>query len=226
MCWCNPLKEVSHDGWVWQACTSPSTKLWLVYMDMVMTLKRHTHAERGAYGRNTWLMLTMWLWLVAADPCKYVSCLPHGLESMRDGPTLALNIMKVFKDGQFTVCQTEGRVNGVWTDMALQTNNSDAKTKLFTSISQQSAAMHGEIIASSPRSDRRIRVDKRQWHTWIWMTPQGYHQASHQVIQEVVPPTTRKWLSIYSNVKNRRRGTSRQARGWICRNRQWENWPP
>ena len=81
----------------------------------------------------------MWLWLVAADPCKYVSCVPHGLESMRDGPTLALDIMKVFKDGQFTVCQTEGRVNGV---LALEkTNTSEANTKLFTSISQQSAAM-------------------------------------------------------------------------------------
>ena len=38
--------------------------------------------------------------------------------------------------------QSEGRCNGVWTDMALEkTYNRDAKTKLFTRISQQSTAM-------------------------------------------------------------------------------------
>ena len=28
-------------------CTSPTTKLWLTYMDMVMILKRYIHAERA-----------------------------------------------------------------------------------------------------------------------------------------------------------------------------------
>lgn len=42
-----------------KACTSHTTKLWLMYMDMVMILKRFIHAERAGLwevtGRNTWL---------------------------------------------------------------------------------------------------------------------------------------------------------------------------
>ena len=38
--------------------------------------------------------------------------------------------------------QSEGRCNGVWTDMAFEkTYNRDAETKLFTRISQQFTAM-------------------------------------------------------------------------------------
>ena len=51
-----------------------------------------------------------------------------------------------FKDGNFTVRQTEGRFNGVCTDMA-QTYNRNAKTKLFTGISQQPAAMEKYLKA-------------------------------------------------------------------------------
>ena len=44
--------------------------------------------------------------------------------------------------------KAEGRCNGVWTDMALEkTYNRDAKTKLFTGISQQSTAMEKYLQA-------------------------------------------------------------------------------
>ena len=66
----------------------------------------------------------------------------HYLEAMRGQPTLALNILNAFKDGPFTVRQTEGLINGVWIYIALQqTYKRDAKTKSFTGISQQPAAM-------------------------------------------------------------------------------------
>ncbi|KAJ8366699.1 hypothetical protein AAFF_G00345190 [Aldrovandia affinis] len=87
-------------------------------------------------------------YLVAAGHYKYVSCLLHYLEAMRSLPTLALNIHREFKDGKFTVRQTEGHFNGVWTDMALEkTYNCDAKTKLFTGISQQPAAIEKYLRA-------------------------------------------------------------------------------
>ena len=70
-------------------------------------------------------------YLVAAGHYKYVSCRPHYLAAMRALPTLAPDIAVVFNNGQFTVRQTEGRFNGVWTDMQLEkTYNCDAKTKL------------------------------------------------------------------------------------------------
>ena len=57
-------------------------------------------------------------YLVAAGHYKNVSCLPHYLGAMRSLPTLAPNIYREFKDGKVTVHQTEGQLNGVWTDMA------------------------------------------------------------------------------------------------------------
>lgn len=57
-------------------------------------------------------------YLVAAGPYKYVSCLSHYLKALRI-PTLAQNIQRAFKKGQFTVSQKEGHFNGVWTDMRL-----------------------------------------------------------------------------------------------------------
>ena len=96
-----------------------------------------------------------WLLQVCILPARY-------LEAMRGQHTLALNILKAFQDGSFTVRQTEGRFNGVWIYMALQqTYKRDAKTKSFTGISQQQAAIsHGEIRASSSSSDSRVRADK------------------------------------------------------------------
>jgi hypothetical protein len=144
------LKEVSHLMAEFDtACTSPTTKLWLIYMDMEMILKRYIHAVRaGMLEEHLAEVEKMLPYLVAAGHYKYVSCLPHYLEAMRGLPTLAPNIVKAFKDGQFTVRQTDGRFNGVWTDMALEkTYNRDAKTKLFTGISQQPAAMEKYLRA-------------------------------------------------------------------------------
>lgn len=66
--------------------------------------------------------------------------MPHYLKAMRSLLTVAPNIHREFKDGKFNVHQTESHFNGVWTDMALKkTYNRDARTKLFTGISQQPA---------------------------------------------------------------------------------------
>ena len=47
--------------------------------------------------------------------------------------------------------QSEGRRNGVWTDMALEkTYNRDPENKLFTRISQQSTAME-KYLQALPR---------------------------------------------------------------------------
>ena len=81
--------------------TSPTTKLWLMYMDMVMILKRYTHAElAGLWEEHLAELENVLLYLVAAGRCKYVSCLPHYLEAMIGLPTLALNISKAFKMGR------------------------------------------------------------------------------------------------------------------------------
>ena len=69
-------------------CTSPTTKLWLMYMDMLMTLKRFVHAERaGLWDQHLAEVEKMMPYLVAAGHYKYVSCLPHYFAAMRALPT-------------------------------------------------------------------------------------------------------------------------------------------
>ena len=81
-----------------KTCTSPTTKLWLMYMDMVMILKRYIHAERAVLWEEYLAEFeNMLLYLVAAGRCKYVSCLQYYLEAMIGLPTLALNITKALK---------------------------------------------------------------------------------------------------------------------------------
>ena len=73
----------------YEACTSPTTKLWLMYMDMVMILRRFIHAERaGLWEEHLAEVEKMLPYLVAAGHYKYVSCLPYYLEAMRSLPTL------------------------------------------------------------------------------------------------------------------------------------------
>ena len=84
-----------------KTCTSPTTKLWLMYMDMVMILKRCIHTERaGLWEEYLAELENMLLYLVSAGRWKYVSYLSHYLEAMIGLPTqatLALNILKAFK---------------------------------------------------------------------------------------------------------------------------------
>ena len=59
-----------------KTCTSPTTKLWLMYMDMVMILKRYIHAERaGLWEEYLAELETMLLYLVAAAAASmYPAC--------------------------------------------------------------------------------------------------------------------------------------------------------
>jgi hypothetical protein len=124
-------------------CTAPTTKLWLMYIETVTILKRYIHSERaGEWQHHLDEVENMMPYLVAAGHHKYVSCLPHYVQEMRDLSNTAPDVDAEFKRGNFTVRQTPGKFNGVWTDMALeQTYTCDAKTELFHGITQKPAAM-------------------------------------------------------------------------------------
>lgn len=69
---------------------------------------------------------------VSSGHSKYMPCLPIYLNDMNNLSNTAPNIQREFEAGNFTVYQTEGVFNGVWTDLALeQTYNNEGKTKLF-----------------------------------------------------------------------------------------------
>ena len=100
-------------------CTSPTSQLWLMYMDMVMVLKRYIQSERaGLWDNHLSEIDNMLPYLVAAGHYKYVSCVPHYLTAMKSLPANAPDIDKAFKEGKFTVRKNPGRFNGVWSDMA------------------------------------------------------------------------------------------------------------
>jgi len=128
------------DEFVKTKCTSPTSQLWLMYIEMITILKRYISAERaGIWDLHIAAAEEILPYLVSAGHSKYVSCLPHYLNAMKNLPA---SIETEFKNGNFVVRKKEGKFNGVWTDMALeQTYNKDAKTKLFTGITQQPATI-------------------------------------------------------------------------------------
>ena len=68
-------------------------------------------------------------YIVAAKHTNYMSCLPLHLREMRDLEEKHPAVHNNFIRGRFTVHHTEGRFNGVSTDMALeQTYNKEGKT--------------------------------------------------------------------------------------------------
>ena len=114
-------------------CNSPTAKLWLMYIDMVLILKSYVTAERaGCWEDHLTQVETMLPYLVSAGHIKYVSCIPHYLVAMRNLPP---DIDEEFQRGHFNVRVARGKFNAVWTDMALeQTYNRDAKTQLFKGV--------------------------------------------------------------------------------------------
>jgi len=90
----NKLLTNYHD----KACSSATSKLWLMYMDMVQILKRYIHAECSviweAHLTETENMLP---YLVSAGHHKYVSCLPHYLDAMKKLPETAPQVDEGFK---------------------------------------------------------------------------------------------------------------------------------
>lgn len=114
---------------------SPTSKLWIMYLDMIGILKRFIAAERsGNWNLHIQATEEMLPYIVSAGHSKYTSCLPHYITAMKSLPSA---VKLEFTKGNFTVRQQRGKFNGVWSDMALEkTYNKDAKTKLLLGITK------------------------------------------------------------------------------------------
>ena len=65
----------------------PTAKLWLIYINMVLTLKTFIEAERvGCWEDHLTAVENMLPYLVSAGHIKYVACIPHYLTAMRNLP--------------------------------------------------------------------------------------------------------------------------------------------
>ena len=123
-----------------QQCTSPTSKLWLMYLEMMDIVRRYIYAERsGDWALHLATVEEMLPYLVSAGHTKYTACVPQYIIAMNSLPA---SVTLEFQKGNFAVRRKEGKFNGVWTNMALeQTFNKDAKTKLFSSITKNTAAV-------------------------------------------------------------------------------------
>ena len=123
-----------------QQCTSPTSKLWLLYLEMMDTVWRYIYAERsGNWTLHFSTVEEMLPYLVSAGHTKYAACVPQYITAMKSLPA---SVELEFQMGNFTVQRKEGKFNSVWADMALeQTFNKDAKTKLFSGITKKKAAL-------------------------------------------------------------------------------------
>ena len=123
-----------------QQCSSPTSKLWLMYLEMMDIVRRYIYTERsGDWALHLATVEEMLPYLVSAGHTKYTACVPQYIIAMNSLPA---SVALEFQMRNFTVRRKEGKFNGVWTDMALeQTFNKDAKTKLFSGITKNKAAV-------------------------------------------------------------------------------------
>ncbi|KAJ8321079.1 hypothetical protein KUTeg_002666 [Tegillarca granosa] len=121
---------------------SVTGKFWLMYVDMVLILKRYIHAERsGSWTQHLKEVENMLPYTISSQHAKYMVCLPLYLRDMKELPKKHPNVYENFIIRNFNVHRTNGKFNGIWTDLALeQTYNKEGKTTLFKGISQQPAS--------------------------------------------------------------------------------------
>ncbi|KAL5018841.1 hypothetical protein ScPMuIL_004563 [Solemya velum] len=124
---------------------------WFMYIVMVMIAKRYIHAERAGDWMEHLIEIQNKLpYLVSAGHTNYISCLPLYLKDMKELPTKHPEVHASFMDGKFTVRETNGKFNGVWTDLALeQTYNKEGKSAFFKGISQIDA-VRDKYISTAP----------------------------------------------------------------------------
>ena len=111
-----------------------------MYLEMMDIVRRYIYAERsGDWALHLTAVEEMLPYLVSAVHTKYTACVPQYITAMKSLPA---SVELEFQMENFTVQRKEGKFNGVWPDMALeQTLNKDAKTKLFSGITANKAAI-------------------------------------------------------------------------------------
>ena len=108
---------------MWNSFTldlSPTAQFWSVYTDMVLIMKRYILSERS----GNWLghleeVCNMIPYIVSAKHNKYSVCLSLYLCDMEKLSESYPGVYEQFQKGNFSLRQTEGRFNGVWSDLAL-----------------------------------------------------------------------------------------------------------
>lgn len=127
-----------------------TARLWSMYIDMVLIMKRYIHSERsGNWERHLLEVKNMTPYIISAGHSKYASCIPIYLKDMANLEQKHPATYEQFVKGNFTVRQKQGGFNGVWTDLALEkTYNKEGKTTLLKGVTLNSATREKYIKAA------------------------------------------------------------------------------
>lgn len=108
-----------NDFKAWGSSSSPTFEYWLHFLDAVEVLLLNMRAERqGDWAGNLDSLARMLPYFFVTQRVNYSRWLPVYLLDMLELPD---SVQSAFKEGQFTVKNSSGRFNGLWSDMGTET---------------------------------------------------------------------------------------------------------
>ncbi|KAG1695930.1 Glycine receptor subunit alpha-2 [Nymphon striatum] len=203
-----------------------TARLWSMYIDMILILRRYIHAERaGLWQQHLQEVRNMLPYTIASGHSKYMSCLPIYLNEMQKLPETAPEVHEEFAAGKFTVHQTAGNFNGVWTDLAMafiQRFN----TLGSSTFGQLQERYRDKLLNMKPRHCTEVHFvgDQYDFELKSLKCDERQRQESNINLPEYVPADSMKipdWKTLLSNPCNRTNMLSYLASRWS----QEASWP-
>ncbi|KAG1664654.1 hypothetical protein GQR58_019710 [Nymphon striatum] len=203
-----------------------TARLWSMYIDMILILRRYIHAERaGLWQQHLQEVRNMLPYTIASGHSKYMSCLPIYLNEMQKLPETAPEVHEEFAAGKFTVHQTARDFNGVWTDLAMafiQRFN----TLGSSTFGQLQERYRDKLLNMKPRHCTEVHFvgDQYDFELKSLKCDERQRQESNINLPEYVPADSMKipdWKTLLSNPCNRTNMLSYLASRWS----QEASWP-
>ncbi|KAG1652811.1 Thrombospondin type-1 domain-containing protein 7A [Nymphon striatum] len=203
-----------------------TARLWSMYIDMMLILRRYIHAERaGLWQQHLQEVRNMLPYTIASGHSKYMSCLPIYLNEMQKLPETAPEVHEEFAAGKFTVHQTAGDFNGVWTDLAMAFIQRFNTLGLST-FGQLQERYRDKLLNMKPRHCTEVHFvgDQYDFELKSLKSDERQRQESNMNLPEYVPADSMKipdWKTLLSNPCNRTNMLSYLASRWS----QEASWP-
>ncbi|KAG1686677.1 hypothetical protein GQR58_008639 [Nymphon striatum] len=203
-----------------------TARLWSMYINMMLILRRYIHADRaGLWQQHLQEVRNMLPYTIASGHSKYMSCLPFYLNEMQKLPETAPKVHEEFAAGKFTVHQTAGDFNGVWTDLAMafiQRFN----TLGSSTFGQLQERYRDKLLNMKPRHCTEVHFvgDQYDFELKSLKCDERQRRESNINLPEYVPADSMKipdWKTLLSNPCNRTNMLSYLASSWS----QEASWP-
>ncbi|KAG1679025.1 Protein CASC3 [Nymphon striatum] len=203
-----------------------TARLWSMYIDMMLILRRYIHAERaGLWQQHLQEVRNMLPYTIASGHSKYMSCLPIYLNEMQKLPETPPEVHEEFAAGKFTVHQTAGDFNGVWTNLAMAFIQ-PFNTLGSSTFGQLQERYRDKFLNMKPRHCTEVHFVGNQYDFELksLKCDERQRRESNINLPEYVPADSMKipdWKTLLSNSCNRTNMLSYLASRWS----QEASWP-